>query len=85
MTIHKAQGSEWRKVWLIMHKTHAVMLNRELLYTGMTRAKDRLAVIYSKQTRIGRKDNSICKAINKQSIPGDTWQEKARYFADKGK
>lgn len=85
MTIHKAQGSEWRKVWLIMHKTHAVMLNRELLYTGMTRAKDRLAVIYSKQTRIGRKDNSICKAIKKQSIPGDTWQEKARYFADKGK
>lgn len=85
MTIHKSQGSEWRKVWLVMHKVHATMLSRELLYTGMTRARERLCVIYSKQTAIGRKDSSIAKAIKKQSIPGATWREKARYFADKGK
>lgn len=39
-TIHKAQGSEYRAVILIMHPSHNVMLQRNLLYTGLTRAKD---------------------------------------------
>ena len=76
ITIHKSQGSEWRKVFLIMTNHHATMLSRELLYTGMTRAREELVVIYSPSSGPGKKDSSICKAINRQIIPGRTWQQK---------
>ena len=42
LTVHKAQGCEWRKVFLFLHKDQAVSLNRELLYTAVTRAKSNL-------------------------------------------
>ena len=41
MTIHKAQGSEYRAVVLVMTNAHKPLLRRELLYTGVTRAKER--------------------------------------------
>jgi exodeoxyribonuclease V alpha subunit len=41
ITIHKSQGSEWDKVFLCLHQSHATMLQRELLYTAVTRAKKR--------------------------------------------
>lgn len=85
MTIHKSQGSEWRKVWLVVHKLHATMLSRELLYTGMTRAKDKLSVLYTPQSGIGRKDSSIAKAIKRAVIPGKSWKEKVEYFKGKAK
>lgn len=44
-TIHKAQGQEVPWVVVIMHKSHSYMLNRMLLYTGMTRAKVGLVVV----------------------------------------
>ena len=45
MTIHKAQGSEYRAVVLVMTNAHKPLLRRELLYTGVTRAKELLIVI----------------------------------------
>jgi ATP-dependent exoDNAse (exonuclease V) alpha subunit len=42
ITVHKSQGSEWRRVFLITHQTHAKMCSRELMYTAMTRAKQEL-------------------------------------------
>lgn len=83
MTIHKSQGSEWRKVWLVVGKQHRGMLTRELLYTGMTRAREYLEVIHTPQTAPGRKDNSVARAIKSQQIPGKTWQEKKVYFRGK--
>lgn len=47
ITIHKAQGSEARGVVLVVSESHAAMLNVQLLYTGMTRAKERLEMIGS--------------------------------------
>jgi exodeoxyribonuclease V alpha subunit len=44
LSIHKAQGSEFRAVVLPMLTSHYVMLARNLLYTGLTRARE-LAVI----------------------------------------
>lgn len=80
ITIHKSQGSEWDRVFLIASNKHAPMLSRELLYTGMTRAKKELKVFYSQCSLLGKKDSSICKAIKRQTIPGKTWEEKAKYF-----
>jgi exodeoxyribonuclease V alpha subunit len=39
LTVHKAQGSEYPAVVLICHTSQYVMLQRNLLYTGLTRAQ----------------------------------------------
>ncbi len=44
-TIHKAQGSEYPIVVLPFMMTHFVMLQRNLLYTAVTRAKKALVLI----------------------------------------
>ncbi|WP_132998627.1 exodeoxyribonuclease V subunit alpha [Luteimonas arsenica] len=44
MTVHKAQGSEFDEVWLVLPERGNRVLSRELVYTGMTRARDRLHV-----------------------------------------
>ena len=50
-TIHKAQGSEYPVVILPMYMQHYIMLSRNLLYTGLTRAK-RLAILVGPQQAI---------------------------------
>jgi exodeoxyribonuclease V alpha subunit len=42
MTVHKAQGSEFDEVWLQLPSRDARVLSRELVYTGITRARQRL-------------------------------------------
>jgi len=39
MTVHKSQGSEFEKVWLQLPRQDARHLSRELVYTGLTRAR----------------------------------------------
>ncbi|GAB1406638.1 exodeoxyribonuclease V subunit alpha [Thermomonas brevis] len=39
MTVHKAQGSEFDEVWLQLPRRDARVLSRELVYTGITRAR----------------------------------------------
>ena len=45
ITIHKAQGSEFDVVVLVVPQASNMLLTRNLLYTGMTRAKKMLIVI----------------------------------------
>ncbi|HBK47126.1 MAG TPA: exodeoxyribonuclease V subunit alpha, partial [Xanthomonadaceae bacterium] len=42
MTVHKAQGSEFDEVWLQLPARDARVLSRELVYTGITRARREL-------------------------------------------
>jgi exodeoxyribonuclease V alpha subunit len=49
MTVHKSQGSEYPCVILVMHPTHYPMLQRNLLYTALTRAKRLLVVVGTKK------------------------------------
>lgn len=72
LTVHKAQGCEWRKVYLVLHNNHAVMLSRELFYTAITRAKEELHIIAQEKT--------VEKAINNANIKGNTLEEKIEYF-----
>lgn len=48
-TIHKAQGSEYKAVVIPVSTSNAVMLQRNLLYTGVTRAKKLLLLIGTKK------------------------------------
>jgi len=45
MTIHKSQGSEWPCVMLIASSSHWHMHDRNLLYTGASRAAEGLTII----------------------------------------
>ncbi|MCX2920508.1 exodeoxyribonuclease V subunit alpha [Stenotrophomonas rhizophila] len=47
MTVHKAQGSEFDEVWLQLPRRDNRVLSRELIYTGMTRARQALHVLGS--------------------------------------
>jgi exodeoxyribonuclease V alpha subunit len=45
MTVHKAQGSEFDEVAVVLPPPESPVLNRELLYTAVTRARRRLIVV----------------------------------------
>mgnify|MGYP002868872844 CR=1 FL=1 len=44
-TIHKSQGSEFSNVIVVLPDSFPAMLNRNLLYTAVTRARDRVIII----------------------------------------
>ncbi len=44
MTVHKSQGSEFGAIALVLPDAVSPILTRELLYTGITRARSRLAL-----------------------------------------
>jgi exodeoxyribonuclease V alpha subunit len=52
VTIHKSQGSEYPVVILPIFMQHYLMLSRNLLYTGLTRAR-KLAIVVGPQKAIG--------------------------------
>ncbi|WP_121971097.1 ATP-dependent RecD-like DNA helicase [Leptolyngbya sp. BC1307] len=52
VTIHKSQGSEYPVVLMPMYMQHYLMLSRNLLYTGLTRAK-KLAILVGPKQAIG--------------------------------
>jgi exodeoxyribonuclease V alpha subunit len=59
-TIHKAQGSEYPVVVMPILMTHYVMLQRNLIYTGITRAKKLLVMIGSRKAlAIAIRNNSV--------------------------
>ena len=45
MTVHKSQGSEFDQVALVLPERMTPVLTRELLYTGITRAKHQLTLV----------------------------------------
>ena len=50
ITVHKAQGSEFDVVIMVVGQSAPMLLTRNLLYTGMTRAKKMLIIIGNKNT-----------------------------------
>lgn len=75
LTVHKSQGSEWDRVFVVLHQSHNTMLQRELLYTAVTRAKRELYVICE--------PDAFDKGVRNQKIKGTTLAEKAEYFKGK--
>ena len=52
ITVHKSQGSEYPAVVIPLHTQHFPMLQRNLVYTALTRAK-RLAVFVGSKKALG--------------------------------
>jgi exodeoxyribonuclease V alpha subunit len=56
-TIHKSQGSEYRSVIINIQCAHSIMLTRPLIYTAITRGKDRVILVGERR--------ALCIAIKK--------------------
>lgn len=73
-TVHKSQGSEWRKVILFLHQSHAAMCSRELVYTAITRAAKALYVICEPDRAM--KPGTLTRAAKSPRLKGNTLAEK---------
>ncbi|MEA3408221.1 MAG: ATP-dependent RecD-like DNA helicase [Chloroflexota bacterium] len=51
MTVHSAQGSQWPAVVILMLTNHYIMLERNILYTALSRAQ-RLAVLITQEKAV---------------------------------
>jgi len=49
ITVHKSQGSEYKAVVMPLLTQHYMMLQRNLLYTGITRAKELVVIVGTKR------------------------------------
>ncbi|MBI1741882.1 ATP-dependent RecD-like DNA helicase [Candidatus Acetothermia bacterium] len=60
ITVHKSQGSEYRAIVLPLLTQHYVMLQRNLLYTALTRAKELAVLVGTKKAlMIAIKNNPV--------------------------
>ncbi len=57
MTVHKAQGSEYRAVILALCPTSQMLMSRDILYTAVTRAKELLIMVGDDQIAYQMIDN----------------------------
>lgn len=57
-TIHKSQGSEYTSVIINLQCAHSIMLTRQLIYTAITRGKERVIIVGERR--------ALCIAINKK-------------------
>lgn len=65
-TIHKSQGSEFPAVVMPLCMKHYIMLKRNLIYTGITRAKKLLVIIGQKKALgMAVRDNTSMQRLSK--------------------
>lgn len=56
-TVHKSQGSEYKSVIINLQCAHSIMLTRPLIYTAITRGKNRVIIVGEKR--------ALCIAIKR--------------------
>ena len=49
ITVHKSQGSEYHTVIMALVNSHSIMLQRNLFYTAVTRAKRKVILVGTKR------------------------------------
>jgi superfamily I DNA/RNA helicase len=71
-TTHKAQGAEMPTAIIVVHHANKFMLSRENFYTAVTRAKERVIILY---TQLG-----LRIALSKQKISGRNLADKTASY-----
>jgi exodeoxyribonuclease V alpha subunit len=77
VTVHKSQGSEYRAVIIPLHTAHYMMLQRNLLYTAVTRAKELVVIVGSwralaialKSDRVAERYTSLAQRLRDELDP----------------
>jgi exodeoxyribonuclease V alpha subunit len=72
MTIHKAQGSQADEVTILMPPEDSRILTRELLYTAVTRAKEKVRLVGSQA--------EVCAAIGRRALRATGLRQRLRSF-----
>lgn len=62
MTIHKSQGSEFRRVIVTLPPPPSPILTRELLYTAVTRAKEQVTLVATESALRAAIDRPVARA-----------------------
>ena len=70
ITIHKSQGSEYQAVVIPLMLQHRIMLQRKLVYTGITRGKGLVVVIGEAE--------ALARAVRNSSIGRKTTERVTR-------
>lgn len=78
MSVHKSQGSEYPYVILLMVPSHYIMLQRNLLYTAVTRAKQKVLVVGSKRAVFTAVEND--RTRRRHSLLAERLQENQEVF-----
>lgn len=73
-TVHKAQGAEMPLAIVVIHHNQKMMLNRELFYTAVTRASQRVLILYT--------PHGMRIALKSQRISGSTLPEKIKQYQE---
>jgi exodeoxyribonuclease V alpha subunit len=76
LSIHKSQGSEYPAVVIPLHMQHFLMLQRSLLYTGITRGKRLVVLVGSRKAlsaAVQRHETAcrytgLCRRLNEARI-----------------
>lgn len=71
-TCHKSQGGEYPNVVILIHSANIRMLTREWIYTAVTRAQNKVILLFN--------DRGLAQAVYTQRIKGKTVKEKAEQF-----
>jgi len=74
MTIHKSQGSQFETVVVVIPEQSSPLLTRELLYTGVTRARARVVVVGSEASIRAAVDRPIARASGLRERLWGPWQ-----------
>jgi exodeoxyribonuclease V alpha subunit len=70
MTIHKSQGSEFEHVCVVLPRHSSPLLTRELVYTGVTRAKARMSMVGERSVLEGALASTVQRA---SGLAGELW------------
>lgn len=73
-TVHKSQGSEYPCVVMPVHTQHYVMLQRNLIYTGITRGKKLVVLVGTRRALgmavgnadAGRRNTTLCVRVREE-------------------
>lgn len=59
LTVHKSQGSEFDRVLLVIPESRSPVLTREMLYTGITRARKEIIIVASRKSIARMVENPV--------------------------
>lgn len=88
LTVHKSQGSEYKMVISVCDSHHKILLKRNLIYTAITRAKQKVVIVGDKKAlsyAIDSVDSNTRRTLLAYAINNYLMQYKSKYSAKRRK